>query len=475
MKRLLAVLAFLLLPISAMAACQPSQATVGMIGCQPVASSVLGTDYVPMWLPGPFPNSAQIITVNNLFTGRTITSPIFPALTLNALVLGGGAGTTPTPVGSLGTTTTVLHGNATGAPTFGAVNLGTDVTSTLPVANGGTNLTAGTSGGILGYTATGTLASSALLAGNGLVIGGGAGATPTAIAACTNGQVPVGVTSAAPACQTLSGDVSAVTSGGAVTVSKIGGAAITLAAAGTFYPGHSLIGIQTFCNAASGCTTNSCGSGCTYTADAGTNQVIIRDVAAGGGSGGCGVTDAAHGCASGSGASGSYAEVLFTSGFSGITMTVGAPGTAGAATPGVGGTGGTVSAGSLVSCPGGTGGMTGAQNTSTSFVLLLVGVVGPSACTTTGGTVVASVAGQASGPTFFGNITIGNQFPGQGGNTPLGFGPPALGIVVAGTSHGLAGTGYGWGAGGAFQDASQASGTTGLAGGPGQIVVFEFN
>ena len=60
------------------------------------------------------------------------------ALTANALVLGGGAGATPAPLASLGTTTTVLHGNAAGAPTFGAVSLTADVTGTLPVGNGGT-------------------------------------------------------------------------------------------------------------------------------------------------------------------------------------------------------------------------------------------------------------------------------------------------------------------------------------------------
>lgn len=60
------------------------------------------------------------------------------ALTASALVLGGGAGAAPTPMASLGTTTTVLHGNAAGAPTFGAVTLTTDVTGILPVANGGT-------------------------------------------------------------------------------------------------------------------------------------------------------------------------------------------------------------------------------------------------------------------------------------------------------------------------------------------------
>jgi hypothetical protein len=40
------------------------------------------------------------------------------------IVLGGGAGATPYSLGSLGTTTTVLHGNASGAPTFGPVVTG---------------------------------------------------------------------------------------------------------------------------------------------------------------------------------------------------------------------------------------------------------------------------------------------------------------------------------------------------------------
>jgi hypothetical protein len=50
---------------------------------------------------------------------------------------------------------------------------------TIGVARGGTNLASGTDGGILGFTATGTLASSALLTANALVLGGGAGATPS--------------------------------------------------------------------------------------------------------------------------------------------------------------------------------------------------------------------------------------------------------------------------------------------------------
>lgn len=69
--------------------------------------------------------------------------------------------------------------NASGTATCASVVLTTDVTGTLPVANGGTGLTSGTSGGVLSYTASGTLASSVALTANRIVLGGGAGAAPT--------------------------------------------------------------------------------------------------------------------------------------------------------------------------------------------------------------------------------------------------------------------------------------------------------
>jgi len=68
----------------------------------------------------------------------------------------------------------------------------------LVVASGGTGLTAGTSGGIPAYTATGTITSSALLTQYGVVYGGGAGAVPVATAAGTTGQVLTATTSSAP-------------------------------------------------------------------------------------------------------------------------------------------------------------------------------------------------------------------------------------------------------------------------------------
>lgn len=55
-------------------------------------------------------------------------------LTNNVLVLGAGASAIKT-LGSAGTTTTVLHGNAAGAPSFSAVALGADVSGRLPYAN----------------------------------------------------------------------------------------------------------------------------------------------------------------------------------------------------------------------------------------------------------------------------------------------------------------------------------------------------
>jgi hypothetical protein len=81
------------------------------------------------------------------------------ALTANALMIGGGAGTAPATLGSLGTTTTVLHGNAAGAPTFGqivnaditdgTIDLTAKVTGTLPEANGGTGQSSYTIGDML--------------------------------------------------------------------------------------------------------------------------------------------------------------------------------------------------------------------------------------------------------------------------------------------------------------------------------------
>lgn len=76
------------------------------------------------------------------FTGsETIVSST--ELLHDQIVLGGGAGSAPrTPVG-LGTGTTVLHGNAAGAPTWSKVDLSVDTVGSIGVPQGGTGLSSG--------------------------------------------------------------------------------------------------------------------------------------------------------------------------------------------------------------------------------------------------------------------------------------------------------------------------------------------
>jgi hypothetical protein len=71
------------------------------------------------------------------------------------------------------------------------------VNGVLPVANGGTGLASGTSGGVLSYTASGTLASSGALAASALVIGGGAGAAPSTTTTATGALTFLGTPSSA--------------------------------------------------------------------------------------------------------------------------------------------------------------------------------------------------------------------------------------------------------------------------------------
>lgn len=231
----------------------------------------------------------------------------------------------------------------------------------------------------------------------------------------------------------------------------------------TVVPGHSLIGTQVFTSGTA-----------TFTPDPGTNSVIIEVQAPGGGGGGCGATGAGTACVGGSGGGGSYMKGFFTSGFAGITMTVGAPGAAGAVTPGAGGAGGVTSAGALISCPGGLGGPVGVTGAAASFTVVTGGSNTAVTCTNTGGTVLASVLGGFSGGGAQAATTIGAQFPGPGGNSILGIAAPAFTNVGSATSVGQAGKGFGWGAMGSYSDASQSA-TVGLAGGPGLIVVYEFN
>ena len=77
-----------------------------------------------------------------------------------------------------GTSTTLLHGNASGAPTWSAVSLTADVSGVLPVANGGTNISSYTIGDLIAASSSGVLSPIADIATGNALLSGGVGVLP---------------------------------------------------------------------------------------------------------------------------------------------------------------------------------------------------------------------------------------------------------------------------------------------------------
>jgi len=109
------------------------------------------------------PPPADISALSNAITTVTATAPIVSS-----------GGTAPNiSMTNQGTTTTVLHGNAAGNPTFSAVSLVNDVTGTLGASYGGTGLTAYAVGDIIYASGATTFAKlSDIATGNALISGG---------------------------------------------------------------------------------------------------------------------------------------------------------------------------------------------------------------------------------------------------------------------------------------------------------------
>ena len=112
---------------------------------------------------------------------------------------------------------TLVYNNGTNvvdaASYFTSLTLG----AALPVASGGTALSSGTSGGVLAFTATGTLASSAALAASALVIGGGAGAAPSTTTTGTGVVTALGVNTGTAGAFVVNGGALGTPSSGTAT------------------------------------------------------------------------------------------------------------------------------------------------------------------------------------------------------------------------------------------------------------------
>lgn len=138
-----------------------------------------GSSATPSWATIRYPTSATSGGIPYFSSTSVMGSSSL--LAANQIVLGGGAGTAPATLGSLGTTTTVLHGNAAGAPTFGAVSLTADITGTLGVSNGGTGVASQTAYSVVcaGTTSTGAYQNATIGTAGRVLMDNGAAALPT--------------------------------------------------------------------------------------------------------------------------------------------------------------------------------------------------------------------------------------------------------------------------------------------------------
>lgn len=203
-----------------------------------------------------------------------------------------------------------------------------------------------------------------------------------------------------------------------------------------------LIGVQVFTSTG------------TYTPDAGTNSVIVEDQAPGGGGGGVSATGAGQVAIAQGGSGGSYAKVRITSGFSGVSVTIGSVGSGGAAGANNGTAGGTTSFGAIVSCPGGNGGVGSA---ALSPSVTQSGANAPANCTISGATVLDNIAGATSSVVT--NVSSAAAYIVRGGFAHLGFN---------------ANGGNGSGGDGAAIPAS-TSAAAGQNGVGGEVIVYEYN
>lgn len=210
-----------------------------------------------------------------------------------------------------------------------------------------------------------------------------------------------------------------------------------------------LINVQTFKNPGTS----------TYTPTPGTRYVIVEVQGAGGSGGGAGTTGAGVIILGSGGASGAYAKAKITSGFSGVTVTVGAKGVNVAGDFGV--SGGASSFGALVSCPGGPGG-------SKAGPVAAPWNTGQSGTALPSGGNILSVGGNPGGVSVA--ISANQGFGAIGGASLFG----SSGAPVSAGSNGASAITAGSGGGGTMSPQNQTTALKGGDGADGIVIVWEY-
>lgn len=198
----------------------------------------------------------------------------------------------------------------------------------------------------------------------------------------------------------------------------------------------------------------------TFTPDPRTKSVVVEAVGGGGAAGGVPATDGSSYSMGGAGAAATYGRGRYTSGFSGVAMTIGQGGVGVAGANG--GAGGTTSFGSLLSCPGGPGGSAGTTFASTAQSLKAPALGADAA-------VGANISYCQGGRGIFGISLGGSQLTSDGGASFFGPGGGGAGINIPGNNA----TNPGSGGSARFSGTSNTA-SAGGNGANGIIIVWEF-
>jgi len=201
-----------------------------------------------------------------------------------------------------------------------------------------------------------------------------------------------------------------------------------------------------------------------YTPTAGTAQIVVHCLGGGGGGGGCAATTAGQNSSGGGGGAGAMALGRITSGFSGVTVTVGAGGTGGAAGNNNGVAGGNTTFGTAVIGGGGTG---GDGDTAGGVPRASAGGSGGAA---SGASSLFGAEGENGGQGYADSSVA--SYNGGGGSSAFGSG--ARSEIITFSVAGLSATGFGAGGSGGASIGEGAA-AAGGDGSPGLVIIYEYN